>query len=128
MNKAEAVLLLDRQKAFLAANGHFAGLAPGVNGAQIRRAERILAGTEIENKPAVPQVFDSSDKPRAIGHGAEVVNGPLLPEVAAKKLAAAASAKAAEVHAEPEAEPEADSEPEAQAESAPQKTTRRGKK
>ena len=51
MDKHEAAELLDKQAAFLKEKGHFAGLAPGVNGAQIRRAKRILAGEEEENAP-----------------------------------------------------------------------------
>lgn len=51
MDKNEAKIIVDKQAAHLKANGHFAGLAPGINGAFLHRAERILAGKEEENAP-----------------------------------------------------------------------------
>lgn len=111
MDKHEAQALVEKQAAFLKKNGHFAGLAPGVNGAFLRRAKRILDGSEIENKPVVAQVFD--DHGRAIGHGAEAVQGPLLPEVAvAKAKAAAVAPEPVAPAAEPEPEPEQEPKPE----------------
>lgn len=75
MNKAEAAALIATQDAFRAKNGHFSGMAPGVNLGQLKKAHRIVAGEEPEGfqapadrsvhaGPLIPEAERAAQKPR----------------------------------------------------------------
>lgn len=97
MNKLEAESIVAVQDAFRKENpGPFAGIAPGVNEAQLSRARRVLDGTE-------PEDFEAP-----VVEAAHV--GPLTPEneVLTEAGRIAAEAKAARIAAEEKARCEAE--------------------
>lgn len=99
MNKLEAESIVAVQDAFRKENpGPFAGIAPGVNEAQLSRARRVLDGTE-------PEDFEAP-----VVEAAHV--GPLTPEneVLTEAARIAAEAEAARVDAEEKARREAEAE------------------